>query len=44
MPELGLKRLPVDFFSWHAYYVEPSAYYRQVVPAIRSALTPWEAP
>ena len=38
VPELGLKRLPVDFFSWHAYYVEPSAYYRQVVPAIRSAL------
>lgn len=39
VPELGLKRLPVDFFSWHAYYVDPTAYYRQVVPAIRSALT-----
>lgn len=38
VPELGLKRLPVDFFSWHAYYVDPTAYYRQVVPAIRSAL------
>jgi len=38
VPELGLKRLPVDFFSWHAYYVDPTAYYRHVVPAIRSAL------
>lgn len=38
VPELGLKRLPVDFFSWHAYYVDPTVYYRHVVPAIRSAL------
>lgn len=38
VPELGLKKLPVDFFSWHAYYVDPTNYYRLVVPAIRSAL------
>ena len=39
LPELGLKRLPVDFFSWHSFYMDPSNYYALVVPAIRSALS-----
>jgi hypothetical protein len=38
LPELGLNRLPVDFFSWHSFYIDPTNYYRLVVPAIRSAL------
>lgn len=38
IPELGLKKLPVDFFSWHSFYIDPTNYYRLVVPAIRSAL------
>jgi len=39
LPELGLKRLPVDFFSWHSFYIDPTNYYRLVVPAVRSALS-----
>jgi len=38
MPELGLRRLPVDFFSWHSFYIDPTNYYELVVPAIRDAL------
>jgi hypothetical protein len=38
VPELGLKRLPVDFFSWHSFYMDPTSYYALVVPAIRDAL------
>lgn len=38
IPELGLKRLPVDFFSWHSFYIDPTTYYQAVVPAIRRAL------
>jgi len=38
IPELGLKKLPVDFFSWHSFYIDPTNYYRLVVPSIRSAL------
>ncbi|MBI5723935.1 MAG: hypothetical protein HZA50_08260 [Planctomycetes bacterium] len=38
IPELGLKKLPVDFFSWHSYYVDPSNYYGMVVPVIRDSL------
>lgn len=39
VPELGLKRLPVDFFSWHSFYMDPTIYYAQVVPAFRSAIS-----
>jgi hypothetical protein len=38
VPELGLKKLPVDFFSWHGFYVDPTSYYNLVVPVIRDAL------
>lgn len=38
VPELGLKRLPVDFFSWHSFYIDPTTYYQVVVPEIRRAL------
>lgn len=38
LPELGLARLPVDFFSWHSYYVDPTRHYELVVPYIRKAL------
>lgn len=38
IPELGLKRLPVDFFSWHSFYIDPTTYYQAVVPTIRRAL------
>jgi hypothetical protein len=38
MPELGLPKLPIDFFSWHSYYVHPTSYYGMVVPALRQAL------
>ena len=38
LPELNLQRLPVDFFSWHSFYVDPTSYYGLAVPAIRSAL------
>jgi hypothetical protein len=39
LPELGLKRLPVDFFSWHSFYIDPTRYYGAVVPAIRQSLS-----
>lgn len=38
VPELGLERLPVDFFSWHAFYFDPARYYGIVVPVVRDAL------
>lgn len=38
VPELGLKRLPVDFFSWHAFYIDPTRYYDLVVPVFRKFL------
>ena len=38
LPELGLARLPVDFFTWHGFYIDPWSYYQLVVPAFRSAL------
>lgn len=38
VPELGLNKLPVDFFSWHSFYIDPTIYYQMVVPAIRAAL------
>ncbi|HET9641241.1 MAG TPA: hypothetical protein VFP46_00085 [Candidatus Paceibacterota bacterium] len=38
MPELGLSRMPVDFFSWHSFYYDPVTYYPLAVPVIRSAL------
>lgn len=38
IPELGLKKLPVDFFSWHSFYIDPTSYYELVVPVIRDAL------
>lgn len=38
VPELGLARLPVDFFSWHAFYFDPARYYGVVVPYVRDAL------
>jgi hypothetical protein len=38
LPELGLARLPVDFFSWHSYYVDPTRHYELAVPYIRKAL------
>jgi len=38
VPELGLKRLPVDFFSWHSFYFDPTIYYELVIPVIRDAL------
>jgi hypothetical protein len=39
LPELGLARLPVDFFTWHAYYADPTRYYELVVPYLRKAFT-----
>ncbi|MGE5097764.1 MAG: GH39 family glycosyl hydrolase [Betaproteobacteria bacterium] len=38
VPELRLARLPVDFFSWHAFYFDPARYYGIVVPYVRDAL------
>lgn len=38
LPEVGLARLPVDFFSWHSYYVDPTRHYELTVPYIRKAL------
>lgn len=38
LPALGLARLPVDFFSWHSFYVDPTRHYELVVPYIRKAL------
>jgi hypothetical protein len=38
IPELGLKKLPVDFFSWHSFYTDPTSYYKLVVPYIRNTL------
>jgi hypothetical protein len=38
LPELGLARLPVDFFTWHGFYIDPSSYYQLVVPVFRAAL------
>lgn len=38
VPELKLPRVPLDFFSWHSFYVDPSAYYRVVVPFMRSVI------
>lgn len=38
VPELGLARLPVDFFSWHTYHFDPARYYGVVVPYVRDAL------
>lgn len=38
IPELGLRRLPVDFLSWHSFYVDPTKYYELMVPVIRDAL------
>lgn len=38
LPELGLTRLPVDFLSWHAFYANPTGYYRDVLPFMRQAL------
>ena len=38
LKELGLPRLPLDFFSWHAFYFDPTRYYAAVVPYVRSAL------
>jgi glycosyl hydrolase family 39 (putative alpha-L-iduronidase) len=39
VPELGLARLPVDFFSWHGFYFDPARYYAAVVPYVRDALS-----
>ncbi|HET9577000.1 MAG TPA: hypothetical protein VFP44_04185 [Usitatibacter sp.] len=38
VPELALPRLPVDFFSWHAFHFDPARYYGTVVPYVRNAL------
>lgn len=38
IPELGLKRLPLDFFSWHSFYIDPTRYFGLVVPVFRKAL------
>ena len=38
LPELKLARLPVDFFSWHGFYLDPSRVYATVTPYIRDAL------
>ena len=39
LPELGLKRLPVDFVSFHAFYQEPSRFYAAAIPYIRATLS-----
>lgn len=38
LPELGMARLPLDFFSWHTFYIDPTRYYAATVPYIRAAL------
>ncbi|MEK8051152.1 hypothetical protein AACH10_12950 [Ideonella sp. DXS22W] len=38
LPELRLSRLPVDFFSWHGFYLDPSQVYATVTPYIREVL------
>ena len=38
VPELGLKRVPVDFISWHSYYRNPGAVYKVIVPYLRKLL------
>jgi phage terminase Nu1 subunit (DNA packaging protein) len=38
VPELGLRRLPVDFISWHAYYLDPTIDYAVMVPYLRHLL------
>lgn len=38
LPELGRRRLPVDFVSWHSFYRDPARHYEFIAPQLRGWL------